>query len=180
MLDAIDRQVLQMQIEAEALRLEDDAASKDRLETLEKELAELLERSDAMTAKWQAERDKMAGARDLKEQLDHARAELEIAKREGNLAKAGELSYGVIPQLEKKLEEAEGRGDGDVMVEEAVRPEQIASVVERWTGIPAGKMLEGEREKLLRMEDQLHKRVIGQNTAVKAVANAVRRARGAA
>ncbi len=176
-LDAIDRQVLQMQIEAEALRLEDDAASKDRLETLEKELAELLERSDAMTAKWQAERDKMAGARDLKEQLDHARAELEIAKREGNLAKAGELSYGVIPQLEKKLEEAEGRGDGDVMVEEAVRPEQIASVVERWTGIPAGKMLEGEREKLLRMEDQLHKRVIGQNTAVKAVANAVRRAR---
>ena len=176
-LDAIDRQVLQMQIEAEALRLEDDAASKDRLETLEKELAELLERSDAMTAKWQAERDKMAGARDLKEQLDHARAELEIAKREGNLAKAGELSYGVIPQLEKKLEEAEGRGDGDVMVEEAVRPEQIASVVERWTGNPAGKLLEGEREKLLRMEDQLHKRVIGQNTAVKAVANAVRRAR---
>ncbi|ABG30412.1 ATP-dependent chaperone ClpB [Roseobacter denitrificans] len=176
-LDAIDRQILQMQIEAEALRLEDDAASKDRLETLEKELAELQERSDAMTAKWQAERDKMAGARDLKEQLDHARAELEIAKREGNLGRAGELSYGVIPQLEKQLEAAEGRDDGDVMVEEAVRPEQIASVVERWTGIPAGKMLEGERDKLLRMEDQLHGRVIGQNSAVRAISNAVRRAR---
>ncbi len=176
-LDALDRQILQMQIEAEALRLEDDSASKDRLETLEKELSELQERSDAMTAKWQAERDKLASARDIKEQLDQARAALEIAKREGNLAKAGELSYGVIPQLEKQLGEAEGREDTGLMVEEAVRPEQIASVVERWTGIPAGKMLEGEREKLLRMEDQLHKRVIGQNTAVKAVANAVRRAR---
>ncbi|MGA9254407.1 MAG: ATP-dependent chaperone ClpB [Roseobacter sp.] len=176
-LDAIDRQILQMQIEAEALRLEDDAASKDRLETLEKELSDLQERSGAMTAKWQAERDKLAGARDIKEKLDHARAELEIAKREGNLAKAGELSYGVIPQLEKQLVDAEGRDDSDLMVEEAVRPEQIASVVERWTGIPAGKMLEGERDKLLRMEDQLHGRVIGQNLAVKAVSNAVRRAR---
>ncbi|MEM6563453.1 MAG: ATP-dependent chaperone ClpB [Pseudomonadota bacterium] len=176
-LDALDRQILQMQIEAEALRLEDDAASKDRLETLEKELSDLQERSDAMTAQWQAERDKLAGARDIKEKLDHARAELEIAKRESNLARAGELSYGVIPQLEKQLGEAEGREENDLMVQEAVRPEQIASVVERWTGIPAGKMLEGEREKLLRMEEQLHARVIGQNTAVKAVANAVRRAR---
>jgi ATP-dependent Clp protease ATP-binding subunit ClpB len=176
-LDALDRQILQLQIEAEALRAEDDAASKDRLETLQKSLSDLQERSDAMTAKWQAERDKLAGARDIKEKLDHARAELEIAKREGNLAKAGELSYGVIPQLEKQLEAAEGQDENDVMVEEAVRPEQIASVVERWTGIPAGKMLEGERDKLLRMEDQLHKRVIGQNTAVKAVSNAVRRAR---
>jgi ATP-dependent Clp protease ATP-binding subunit ClpB len=137
----------------------------------------LQEKSDAMTAKWQAERDKLASARDIKEQLDHARAALEIAKREGNLAKAGELSYGVIPQLEKQLGEAEGREENDLMVEEAVRPEQIASVVERWTGIPAGKMLEGERDKLLRMEDQLHARVIGQDKAVKAVANAVRRAR---
>ncbi|MFK7763781.1 MAG: ATP-dependent chaperone ClpB [Roseobacter sp.] len=176
-LDAIDRQILQMQIEAEALRLEDDAASMDRLETLEKELSELQERSDAMTAKWQAERDRLAGARDIKELLDQARAELEIAKREGNLAKAGELSYGVIPQLEKQLGDAEGREESDLMVEEAVRPEQIASVVERWTGIPAGKMLEGERDKLLRMEDQLHNRVIGQQTAVRALANAVRRAR---
>ena len=176
-LDALDRQILQMQIEVEALRLEDDAASKDRLETLEKELSDLQERSAEMTAQWQAERDKLAGARDLKEQLDRARAELEIAKREGNLAKAGELSYGVIPDLEKKLWQAEDREDVGAMVEEAVRPEQIAGVVERWTGIPTSKMLEGEREKLLRMEDDLHKRVIGQNAAVRAVANAVRRAR---
>ncbi|MFP7675376.1 ATP-dependent chaperone ClpB [Marivita sp. S0852] len=175
-LDALDREILQKQIEAEALRLEDDQASKDRLEKLEKDLADLQEQSSEMTAKWQAERDKLASARDVKEQLDKARAELEIAKREGNLAKAGELSYGVIPQLEKQLSEAESTDD-DVMVEEAVRPEQIAGVVERWTGIPTSKMLEGEREKLLRMEDGLHKRVIGQEQAVRAVANAVRRAR---
>ena len=126
------------------------------------------------TAKWQAERDKLEGARGLKEDLDQARAELDIAKREGNLAKAGELSYGVIPQLEKQLDNAE---DSELMIEDAVRAEQIASVVERWTGIPVARMLEGEREKLLRMEDGLHKRVIGQNIAVTAVANAVRRAR---
>ncbi|MFP4239192.1 MAG: Clp protease N-terminal domain-containing protein, partial [Rhodosalinus sp.] len=152
-LDALDRQILQMQIEAEALKKEDDQASKDRLETLEKELAELQEQSAEMTARWQAERDKLASARELKEQLDRARADLEIAKREGNLAKAGELSYGVIPQIEKQLAEAEQRegGDDGVMVEEAVRPEQIAAVVERWTGIPMSRMLEGEREKLLRM-----------------------------
>ena len=176
-LDQLDRQILQMQIEVEALKLEDDAASKDRLEKLEKELADLSDRSAEMTAKWQAERDKLEGARDIKEQLDRARAELDIAKREGNLGRAGELSYGVIPQLEKQLAEAEAREDEGAMVEEAVRPEQIAQVVERWTGIPTSKMLEGEREKLLRMEDGLHKRVIGQNAAVKAVANAVRRAR---
>ncbi|WP_428927834.1 ATP-dependent chaperone ClpB [Marinibacterium sp. SX1] len=176
-LDALDREILQKQIEAEALRKEDDAASVDRLETLEKDLAELQEKSDALTAAWQAGRDKLAGARELKEKLDRARADLEIAKREGNLAKAGELSYGVIPDLEKKLGEAEEREDGEMAVEEAVRPEQIAAVVERWTGIPMSKMLEGEREKLLRMEDGLHKRVIGQETAVRAVANAVRRAR---
>ncbi|WP_121067347.1 ATP-dependent chaperone ClpB [Chachezhania antarctica] len=176
-LDALDRQILQMQIEAEALRAEDDAASKDRLEKLERELADLQEHSAEMTATWQAERDKLAGARDLKEQLDHARAELEIAKREGNLAKAGELSYGVIPGLEKQLAEAEQQEDDGVMVAETVRPEQIAEVVERWTGIPTSKMLEGDREKLLRMEKELHSRVIGQDTAVTAVANAVRRAR---
>jgi ATP-dependent Clp protease ATP-binding subunit ClpB len=176
-LDALDRQILQMQIEAEALKKETDTASKDRLETLEKDLGDLLERSAEMTAQWQAERDKLAGARDIKEQLDRARADLDIAKREGNLAKAGELSYGVIPQLEKQLETAESQDENDVMVEEAVRPEQIASVVERWTGIPAGKMLEGERDKLLQMEEKLHNRVIGQDKAVKAVANAVRRAR---
>jgi ATP-dependent Clp protease ATP-binding subunit ClpB len=176
-LDQLDRQILQMQIEVEALKLEDDQASKDRLETLERDLANLLDRSSEMTAQWQAERDKLAGARDLKEHLDRARAELDIAKREGNLGKAGELSYGVIPQLEKQLADAETRGGDDAMVAEAVRPEQIAQVVERWTGIPTSKMLEGEREKLLRMEDGLHKRVIGQHPAVRSVANAVRRAR---
>ena len=175
-LDALDRQILQMQIEVEALKLEDDQASKDRLETLEKDLTELQEQSSELTARWQAERDKLASARDIKEQLDHARAALDIAKREGNLAKAGELSYGVIPQLEAQLREAE-EAESDVMVEEAVRPEQIAGVVERWTGIPTSKMLEGERDKLLRMEDQLHTRVIGQDAAVRAVSNAVRRAR---
>jgi len=173
-LDALDRDILQKQIEAEALKKEDDAASKDRLATIEKDLSDLQERSAEMTARWQAERDKLEGSRGLKEQLDHARAALEIAKREGNLAKAGELSYGVIPQLERQLGEAE---DSDLMVEEAVRPEQIAGVVERWTGIPVAKMLEGERDKLLRMEEQIGKRVIGQKVAVKAVANAVRRAR---
>ena len=134
-LDALDRQILQMQIEEEALKLEDDAASKDRLEHLQKELADLQERSSEMTAQWQAERDKLASARDLKEQLDRARAELDIAKREGNLAKAGELSYGVIPGLEKQLSEAEQKEEQGLMVEEAVRPEQIAAVVERWTGL---------------------------------------------
>jgi ATP-dependent Clp protease ATP-binding subunit ClpB len=176
-LDALDREILQKQIEAEALRLEDDAASIDRLATLEKDLANLQDRSATMTAQWQTERDKLASARDLKEQLDRARADLEIAKREGNLARAGELSYGIIPQLEKQLSDAENREDEGMVVAETVRPEQIASVVERWTGIPMSKMLEGEREKLLRMEEELHNRVIGQNLAVGAVSNAVRRAR---
>ncbi|MEM1079733.1 MAG: ATP-dependent chaperone ClpB [Pseudomonadota bacterium] len=175
-LDALDREILQKQIEAEALRLEDDQASRDRLATLEKDLSELQQRSAEMTAQWQSERDKLSAARDLKEKLDKARAELEIAKREGNLGRAGELSYGVIPGLEKQLAAAEN-GESDVMVEEAVRPEQIASVVERWTGIPTSKMLEGEREKLLRMEDEIGRRVIGQKSAMRAVANAVRRAR---
>ncbi|WP_394181047.1 ATP-dependent chaperone ClpB [Yoonia maritima] len=174
-LDALDRQILQLQIEAEALKKEDDKASVDRLEKLEKELADLQDRASEMTVKWQAERDKLEGTREVKERLDRARAELDIAKREGNLAKAGELSYGVIPDLERKLSDAEE--NEDLMVEEAVRPEQIAEVVERWTGIPTSKMLEGERDKLLRMEDELGKRVIGQRSAVTAVANAVRRAR---
>jgi ATP-dependent Clp protease ATP-binding subunit ClpB len=175
-LDVLDRDIMQKQIEEQALHLEDDAASKDRLKTLVKDLAELQERSAEMTAQWQAERDKLAGARDLKEKLDHARAELDIAKREGNLGKAGELSYGVIPDLERLLEKAEG-AESETMVAEAVRAEQIASVVERWTGIPTSKMLEGDREKLLRMEDHLHGRVIGQSSAVRALSNAVRRAR---
>ena len=174
-LDAFDRDILQKQIEVEALKLEDDAGSKTRLAALEKSLADLQERSSELNAQWQAERDKLASAREIKEQLDRARADLDIAKREGNLGKAGELSYGVIPGLEKSLAEAEA-SDGH-MVEEAVRPDQIAGVVERWTGIPTSRMLEGERDKLLRMEDDLHARVIGQSAAVKAVSNAVRRAR---
>ncbi len=174
-LDALDRDIMQKQIEQEALKKEDDKASKDRLTKLEEELANLQDRASEMTAKWQAERDKLEGSRVLKEHLDRARAELDIAKREGNLAKAGELSYGVIPDLERKLSEAEN--SDEMMVEEAVRPEQIAQVVERWTGIPTTKMLEGEREKLLRMEEELGKRVIGQRGPVTAVANAVRRAR---
>ncbi len=174
-LDALDRDILQKQIEVEALKLEDDAASKTRLAALEKSLADLQERSSELNAQWQAERDKLASAREIKEHLDRARADLDIAKREGNLGKAGELSYGVIPGLEKRLAEAEA-AEGH-MVEEAVRPDQIAAVVERWTGIPTSRMLEGERDKLLRMEDELHARVIGQSAAVKAVSNAVRRAR---
>ncbi|RYH01517.1 ATP-dependent chaperone ClpB [Salipiger sp. IMCC34102] len=173
-LDALDRDIMQKQIEQEALRKEDDAASKDRLAKLEKDLAELQERASEMTAAWQAERDALEGARGVKERLDRARAELEIAKREGNLAKAGELSYGVIPELERTLAETDG---DERVVEDAVRPEQIAEVVERWTGIPTSKMLEGERDKLLRMEEELGRRVIGQRAAVRAVSNAVRRAR---
>ncbi|MGB7263371.1 MAG: ATP-dependent chaperone ClpB, partial [Albidovulum sp.] len=175
-LDQLDRQILQLQIEAEALKKEDDTASKDRLEKLVKELSDVQQRSVEMTAKWQGERDKLESARGLKEQLDKARSELDHAKRDGNLARAGELSYGVIPALEKQLSEAEAQED-TLMVEEAVWPEQIAEVVERWTGIPMSKMLEGERDKLLKMEDELGRRVIGQHRAVEAVSKAVRRAR---
>jgi len=175
-LDALDRTILQLQIEGEALKKEEDVASKDRLEKLQRELSGLLDRSAEMTAKWQAERDSLEVARDLKEQLERARAELEVVKREGNLGRAGELSYGIIPGLEKSLTDAEAR-DGHALVAEAVGPEQIAEVVERWTGIPTSRMLEGERDKLLRMEEELGKRVIGQKQAVTAVANAVRRAR---
>jgi ATP-dependent Clp protease ATP-binding subunit ClpB len=176
-LDALDRDILQKQIEAEALKKETDAASQDRLERLLKELSALEDRSAEMTARWQAERDKLGVARQIKEELDHARNELETAKRGGNLQRAGELAYGIIPQLEKRLDEAEAAEQDDVMVEEAVTPEQVASVVERWTGIPVDRMLEGERDKLLRMEEELGRRVIGQREAVAAVSNAVRRAR---
>lgn len=175
-LDTIDRELLMKQIEAEALKKETDDASQDRLANLVKELADLQEQSAQMTAQWQAERDKLAGARDIKEELDRARVEFENAKRGGDLARMGELQYGVMPELERRLAEAEQVGD-EVMVEEAVRPEHIAGVVERWTGIPVDKMLEAEREKLLSMEAQLGKRVIGQSAAVTAVSNAVRRGR---
>ncbi|MGR3782972.1 MAG: AAA family ATPase, partial [Albimonas sp.] len=176
-LDQLDRDILQKQIEAEALKKETDQASQDRLEKLQSDLAQLQEQSAAMTARWQAERDKLQGSRDLKEQLDGARVELENAKRRGDLAKAGELAYGVIPDLEKRLSEAESQESKDVMVEEAVLPEHVAAVVSRWTGVPVDKMLEGERDKLLRMEEVIGARVVGQYEAVTAVSNAVRRAR---
>ena len=175
-LDALDREILQKQIEAEALKKETDQASVERLDDLVKELAELEEKSSAFTARWQAERDRLAESRSCKEELDQARAELERAKREGNLGRAGELSYGIIPELEKRLANGDG-GQGDTLVGEVVSNEEIASVVERWTGIPTTRMLEGERDKLLRIEDEIGRRVVSQGEAISAVANAVRRAR---
>ena len=176
-LDALDREIMQKQIEIEALKLENDKASTERLVRLKESLAVLQENSTILTAQWQSERDKMANVRKIKEKLETARANLDAAKRDGNLAKAGELSYGVIPQLEKELHLVELENEEGQIVKEAVVFEQIAQVVERWTGVPTSKMLEGEREKLLKMEDKLEARVIGQEHAVRALANAVRRAR---
>jgi len=179
-LDALDREIMQKKIEAEALKKEPDDASKERLRKLEGELADLEQESATLTARWQAEKDKLGEARALKEQLDDARNQLDIAVRRGDLAKAGELQYGLIPDLERRLAEAEEADEaeaGGVMVEEAVAPEHVASVVSRWTGIPVDKMLEGERDKLLRMEGVLGARVIGQEVAVGAVSRAVRRSR---
>ncbi len=177
-LDELDRRVIQLKIEREALKKETDQASKDRLGRLEKELADLEEQSSALTQRWTAEKEKLASSTKIKEQLDQARADLDRAQRAGDLAKAGELAYGRIPELERQLKAAEEhqRAAGD-MVEEAVTPDHIAQVVSRWTGIPVDRMLEGEREKLLRMEDELAKRVVGQAEAVHAVSTAVRRAR---
>ena len=177
-LDAIDRDLMQMKIEREALRKETDAASKDRLARLEKDIADLDEESKVLTQNWEAEREKLGSAQKLKEELDSLRTELEQAQRRGDLARAGELAYGRIPELEKNLAEIEAQDDSKgTMVEEAVTPDQIAAVVSRWTGIPVDRMLEGEREKLLHMEDALSKRVVGQREAVEAVSMAVRRAR---
>ncbi len=177
-LDAIDRDLMQMKIEREALRKETDAASKDRLARLEKDIADLDEESKVLTQNWEAEREKLGSAQKLKEELDSLRTELEQAQRRGDLARAGELAYGRIPELEKNLTEIEAQDDSKgTMVEEAVTPDQIAAVVSRWTGIPVDRMLEGEREKLLHMEDALSKRVVGQREAVAAVSTAVRRAR---
>lgn len=173
-LDELDRRVLQLKIEREALKRETDAASKDRLEKLEKELSGLEERSNALTADWKAEKEKLVGAQKLKERLDQAHSEVEIAQRRGDLGRASQLLYGEIPALEKQLAESH---DGGRLVNEAVDEEQIAGVVSRWTGIPVDRMLQGEREKLLHMEDALRRRVIGQDEALTAVANAVRRAR---
>ncbi len=175
-LDELDRRVIQLKIEAEALKKEADPASKERLLKLEGELDGLQEKSDALTVRWRAEKDKLGTAQKFKEQLEAARNELVQAQRRGEYQRAGELTYGVIPDLERKLAEVEAKG-GDRLVEEAVTADHVAQVVSRWTGVPVDKMLEGEREKLLGMEAALGKRVVGQAEAVKAVATAVRRAR---
>lgn len=178
-LDELDRKIIQLKIEREALKKETDVSSADRLKRLEADLASFEEQADALTARWQAEKQKLGLAADLKRQLDEARNDLAIAQRKGEFQRAGELAYGKIPELEKQLQAAEAQdGSGrDSMVQEVVTPDNIAHIVSRWTGIPVDKMLEGEREKLLRMEDELAKSVVGQGDAVQAVSRAVRRAR---
>jgi ATP-dependent Clp protease ATP-binding subunit ClpB len=176
-LDTTDREIMRLKIEAEALKKETDAASKDRLKKLEREIADLEDRSRAITQRWQSEKQKLGKAADLKRQLDDARNELNQAQRRGEFERAGQLTYSVIPKLTKELAAIEDKSDGSGFMEEAVTPEHIAQVVSRWTGIPVERMLEGEREKLLRMEEELSKRVVGQREAVEAVSTAVRRAR---
>ena len=173
-LDELDRRLMQLRIEREALKRETDTASRDRLERLEREIADLEERSNTLTQRWQEEKDKLNSAQKAKEELDRARTEVELAQRKGDYGRAGELMYGVIPKLEAQIAQA---GDGGQLVNEAVTEESIAQVVSRWTGIPVDRMLEGERAKLLRMEDALRKRVVGQEEALEAVSKAVRRAR---
>jgi len=175
-IEGLDRRIIQLKIEEQALQKESDTASRDRLEALRKELSELEQQSSELTTRWQNERDKIHAEARIKEELDAARLELEQAQRAGDLAKAGELSYGRIPELEKKLDEASGQTENALLREE-VTEDDIAGVVSRWTGIPMDRMLEGEREKLLQMEEILGKRVIGQSQAIDAVSKAVRRAR---
>ncbi len=175
-IENLDRRIMQLEIEREALKKESDAASKDRLASLEGELANLKQQSAELTTRWQGEKDKINAEAQIKAQIDAARGELDQAQRAGDLAKMAELSYGAIPALEKRLAEAQNSSRG-AMLREEVTAEDIAAVVARWTGIPVDKMMEGEREKLLHMEEQLGKRVIGQADAVKAVSTAVRRSR---
>jgi ATP-dependent Clp protease ATP-binding subunit ClpB len=176
-LDSMDREIIRLKIEQEALRKESDAGSKSRLQALEKELADLEEKSAALTTRWSAEKNKLSNAQKLKSELDALRIELANAQRRGEYQRAGELAYGRIPELEKKLAEIEAKENSGEMMEEAVTANHIAQVVSRWTGVPVDKMLEGEKDKLLRMEDSLGKRVVGQAEAVHAVATAVRRSR---
>ncbi|HVX82077.1 MAG TPA: AAA family ATPase, partial [Devosiaceae bacterium] len=178
-LDELDRRIMQLKIEREALKKETDEASHQRLERLEHELSNLEDEAQALSQKWLAEKERLQGATKLKEDLDKARTELELAQRKGDFTRAGELAYGVIPELEKKIKAAEAaKAQGEAtMVAEVVQPADIAQVVSRWTGIPVDKMLEGEKEKLLHMEQTLAKRVVGQTEAVEAVSKAVRRAR---
>ena len=175
-IESLDRRIIQLRIEEQALQKETDSASKDRLEALRKELADLEQQSSELTTRWQNERDKIHAEARVKEELDQARIELEQAQRGGDLAKAGELQYGRIPELEKRLDEAAGQ-TGNALLKEEVTEDDIAGVVSRWTGIPVDRMMEGEREKLLDMENILAKRVIGQSQAIDAVSKAVRRAR---
>jgi ATP-dependent Clp protease ATP-binding subunit ClpB len=176
-LDTMDREIIRLKIEQEALRKESDPGSKTRLQALEKELADLEKRSADLTSRWSAEKNKLSNAQKLKSELDALRIELANAQRRGEFQRAGELAYGRIPELEKKLAEIEAKDGSADMMEEAVTANHIAQVVSRWTGVPVDKMLEGEKDKLLRMEDMLSKRVIGQAEAVRAVATAVRRSR---
>jgi ATP-dependent Clp protease ATP-binding subunit ClpB len=175
-LDEFDRRIMQLKIEQEALKKETDPASRDRLAKLEGELGDLTEKSSELTARWRAEKDKLGAAQKIKEQLETARNDLLIAQRKGDYAEAGRLTYAVLPELERKLAENEAKS-GEVLLDEAVTPDHIAQVVSRWTGVPVDKMLEGERAKLLKMEEELARRVVGQKEAVAAVATAVRRAR---
>jgi ATP-dependent Clp protease ATP-binding subunit ClpB len=175
-LDEIDRRLMQLKIEQEALKKETDSGSKERLKRITKDIASLEEQSNTLTQRWQAEKQKLGDEQKLKTELDQARAELAQVQRRGEYQRAGELAYGIIPDLEKKLKAIEDKSS-TAMVEEAVTPDHVAQVVSRWTGIPVDRMLEGEKEKLLRMEDELAKRVVGQDEAVKAVSTAVRRAR---
>src|SRR5580698_1041336 len=177
-LDNLDREIVRLKIEQQALMKEKDAASKDRLKRLEKDLASLQEQADALTAKWKSEKDKLSSAADTQNQLDKAKNDLADAIRRGDYQRAGELQYATIPQLEAKLKVSDGAGaPSSVVAEEAVTANHVAQIVSRWTGIPVDRMLAGEREKLLQMEDQIGKRVVGQAEAVKSVSTAVRRAR---
>jgi ATP-dependent Clp protease ATP-binding subunit ClpB len=176
-LDSMDREIIRLKIEQEALKKESDAGSKSRLLTLERELAELEKKSADLTSRWSAEKNKLSNAQKLKSELDGLRIELANAQRRGEYQRAGELAYGRIPELEKQLTEIEAKENSGEMMEEAVTANHIAQVVSRWTGVPVDKMLEGEKDKLLRMEDSLGNRVVGQAEAVHAVATAVRRSR---
>jgi ATP-dependent Clp protease ATP-binding subunit ClpB len=176
-LDSIDREIVRLKIEQEALKKESDPGSKERLKRLEQELVALEKQSADLTSRWKAEKEKLSGAQKLKTELDQARTELANAQRRGEYQRAGELAYGRIPELEKRLKAIETSDGKGAMVEEAVTANHVAQVVSRWTGIPVDKMLEGEKEKLLRMEESLARRVIGQKEAVQAVSTAVRRAR---
>ena len=173
-IDELDRRIIQLKIEREALKKETDEASKERLKKVEQDIAELEKRCNELTALWRAEKEKLASVQRTKEQLEQARSELELVQRRGDLTRAGELMYSIIPQLEKKLAETPARGQ---MFKQEVTAEEIAEVVSRWTGIPVDRMLEGEREKLLHMEDKLRQRVVGQDAAIVVISDAVRRAR---